>query len=121
MAVKYKILCEEEGYVYPHYWEYCVGSCHAATVLREDVREHIRKAHRDCGFTHLRFHGLFDDDMSVVFRPMMGFGEPVISFYNIDSIFDFLLDTGMKPLWNLGLCRHPLPVGHRLVFITKGM
>ena len=54
---------------YPHYWELCVGSCHAATVLREDVREHIRAAHRDCGFQYLRFHGLFDDDMSVMKKP----------------------------------------------------
>lgn len=120
MAVTYKINCEEAGYAYPHYWEYCVGSCHAATVLREDVREQIRKAHKDCGFTHLRFHGLFDDDMSVVFSPMMGFGEPVISFYNIDNIFDFLLETGMKPFVELGFMPTSLASGTQICFHYKG-
>ncbi len=66
MAIEYRIDLTKEGRSYPHYWEMCVGSCHAATVLREDVREHIRNAHRDCGFQYLRFHGLLDDDMSVV-------------------------------------------------------
>lgn len=120
MAVAYKIDCEEAGYAYPHYWEYCVGSCHAATVLREDVREQIRKAHKDCGFTHLRFHGLFNDDMSVVFNPTMGFGEPIISFYNIDSIFDFLLETGMKPFVEIGFMPSLLASGTQTCFHYKG-
>lgn len=118
--VRYRIDCDETGYAYPHYWEYCVGSCHAATVLREDVREQIRKAHRDCGFTHLRFHGLFNDDMSVVFSPMGGMGEPMISFYNIDSIFDFLLETGMKPFLELGFMPTPFASGSQTCFHYRG-
>lgn len=104
---------------YPHYWELCVGSCHAATVLREDVREHIRAAHRDCGFQYLRFHGLFDDDMSVVIEPMMPWGEPEISFYNVDSIFDFLLDTGMKPFVELGFMPEAFASGTQTLFHYK--
>lgn len=57
MAVKYEIDLNETGREFPHYWELCVGSCHAATVLREDVRRQIRKAHEECGFQYLRFHG----------------------------------------------------------------
>lgn len=86
---------------FPHYWEKCIGSCHAATVLREDVRNHIRKAHKECGFQYLRFHGLFDDDMSVVIGGMLP-GEYTISFYNINCIFDFLLSIGMKPFVEIG-------------------
>jgi xylan 1,4-beta-xylosidase len=25
---------------FPHYWEECVGSCHAYTALRADYQEH---------------------------------------------------------------------------------
>lgn len=116
---QYKIVCEEAGRDYPHYWEYCVGSCHAATLLREDVRNQIRKAHKDCGFTHVRCHGLFDDDMSVVFNPMMGVGEPIISFYNIDSIFDFLLETGMRPFVELGFMPTAFASGKQICFHYK--
>jgi len=34
----------------PHHWELCVGSCHAATALREGYREQLRKCHRGLGF-----------------------------------------------------------------------
>lgn len=70
MAVEYKLHLTDEGREYPHYWELCIGSCHEATVLREDVREHIKRAHKECGFQYLRFHGIFDDDMSVVLKDM---------------------------------------------------
>lgn len=103
MSAKYTINLNEEGREFPHYWELSVGSCHAATMLRADVQEHIKKAHRDIGFQYLRFHGLLDDDMSVVIPPMMpGIGEDQISFFNIDRIFDFLLSIGMKPFVELG-------------------
>ena len=92
MAISYAINLEEEGRDFPHYWELSVGSCHAATILRADVQEQIKKAHKDIGFQYLRFHGLLDDDMSVVMPPMIpGTGETQISFFNIDSISDFLL------------------------------
>lgn len=117
--IEYTVFCEEQGRPYPHYWELCIGSCHAATVLREDVRNHIRNAHRDCGFRYLRFHGLFDDDMSVVIKPMFG-GEEIISFYNIDSIFDFLLDTGMKPFVELGFMPEALASGSQTCMHYKG-
>lgn len=119
MSIIYRVNCEETGRDYPHYWEYCVGSCHAATLLREDVRNHIRNAHRDCGFTHLRCHGLFDDDMSVVFSPMNGPGPKTVSFYNIDCIYDFLLDTGMKPFVEIGFMPTPFASGTQLCFNYK--
>lgn len=119
MAVRYSVNLREEGRKFPHYWELCVGSCHAATVLREDVRQQIREAHEKCGFQYLRFHGLFDDDMSVVIAPM-GMGEPEISFYNVDCIFDFLLETGMKPFVEIGFMPEILASGKQTCFHYKG-
>lgn len=120
MSITYKINCEETGRPYPHYWEYCVRSCHAATLLREDVRNHIRHAHKDCGFTHVRCHGLFDDDMSVVITPMNAPAPRSISFYNIDCIYDFLLETGMKPFVEIGFMPTPLASGTQVCFNYRG-
>lgn len=117
MPVSYSLDLKATGVPYPHYWEFCVGSCHASTILREDVREQIRKAHAECGFRYLRFHGLLNDDMSVYFTPM--FGEPIISFYNIDSIFDFLLSIGMKPFIELGFMPSALASGGQTCFHYK--
>ncbi len=120
MAIQYGIHLKDEGRPYPHYWELCVGSCHAATILRADVQEHIRKAHREIGFKYLRFHGLLDDDMSVVIKGMFPGTPTQISFFNIDRIFDFLLDTGMKPFVELGFMPEAYASTSQTTFHYKG-
>ncbi len=120
MSVKYFVDAGKEGRNYPHYWEKCVGSCHAATLLREDVRKQIRRAHEEIGFEYIRFHGLLNDDMSVVIAPMMPFEEPQISFFNIDCVFDFLLEIGMKPFVELGFMPEAYASGASTCFHYKG-
>ena len=120
MPVQYAVNLNDEGRAYPHYWELCVGSCHAATILRADVQAQIRRAHREIGFKYLRFHGLLDDDMSVVITPMVPFAAPQISFFNIDTIFDFLLDAGMKPFVELGFMPEAYASTEQTTFHYKG-
>ena len=50
MSIQYSVDLKAPARPYPHYWEFCVGSCHAATLLRKDVQDHIRKAHNEIGF-----------------------------------------------------------------------
>jgi xylan 1,4-beta-xylosidase len=102
-----------------HYWELCVGSGHATTALREDYRRQLVRCHNELGFQYVRFHGLFDDDMSVFYTPMMG-TEPVLSFTNVDSIFDFLLSIGMKPFVELGFMPECLSSKNTTIFHYKG-
>lgn len=89
-----------------HYWELCVGSCHAVTALREDYRRQLEQCRRESGFCYIRFHGLFDDDMSVLLQGnalMVREAEALpLSFTNSDSIFDYLLSIRMKPFIELG-------------------
>lgn len=121
MAINYSINLLEEGREFPHYWEFSVGSCHASTILRADVQEHIKKAHKDIGFQYLRFHGLLDDDMSVVMPSQIpGMGEDQISFFNIDRIFDFLLEIGMKPFVELGFMPEAYASTTQTTFHYKG-
>ena len=121
MSIQYGINLNEEGREFPHYWELCVGSCHAATILRADVQAQIKKAHEEIGFQYLRFHGLLDDDMSVVIAPMIPGLQPVqISFFNIDRIFDFLLSIGMKPFVELGFMPEAYASTEQTTFHYKG-
>jgi xylan 1,4-beta-xylosidase len=103
------------------YWKKCVGSCHAATALREDWRKQLIQCHEEFGFEYVRFHGLLDDDMSVCLKNEKGVLE--YSFFNVDSIFDFLLDIGMKPFIELSfmptaLASSPKTVMHYRANIT---
>lgn len=101
------------------YWELCVGSCHAATALRADYREMLTRCRRELGFRYLRFHGLFDDDMSVVKKPLFS-DRLVLSFTNIDNIYDFLLSIGMKPFVELGFMPGALASADSTVFHYRG-
>jgi hypothetical protein len=68
-CVNFSIDLRAPTHPFPHYWETCVGSGHAALALREDYRRHLKLAHDELGFKYVRFHGLLTDDMSVVRRP----------------------------------------------------
>lgn len=104
---------------FPHYWEMCVGSCHAATALRADWQQQLERCHKELGFRYVRFHGLFNDDMSVVTRPMLA-SSPVYCFTNIDRIYDFLLSIGMKPFVEIGFMPECMASGNKTIFHYKG-
>jgi xylan 1,4-beta-xylosidase len=100
------------------YWTKCVGSCHAATALREDWRRQLKTCRDEFGFEYVRFHGLLDDDMSVCVRRDDGSIE--FSFFNVDSIFEFLLEIGMKPFIELSFMPSALASGPKTVFHYRG-
>jgi xylan 1,4-beta-xylosidase len=103
-----------------HYWELCVGSCHAATALRADWQEQMTRCHRELGFRYVRFHGLFNDDMNVVQQPVPVPGVPLrLCFTYIDVIFDFLLSINMKPFVELGFMPEALASGKKTLFHYK--
>lgn len=119
----FKINCKDPGTKLEHYWEKCVGSCRAYTALRADYREQLIKAHRELGFQYVRFHGLLNDDMSVCLpetKFMQPTGKLIYNFFNIDSIFDFLLSIGMKPFLELGFMPSAIASGDRTCFHYKG-
>lgn len=105
------------------YWNMCVGSCHGTTALREDYHQQLERCQRELGFRYVRFHGLFDDDMSVLTKPMMRGAdgeEYVVSFTNVNSIFDFLLSINMKPFIELGFMPECLKSKDTTIFHYKG-
>lgn len=103
---------------FDHYWEMCVGSCHAATALRADWQQQMTRCHRELGFRYVRFHGLFDDDMSVAVRPLLA-TKPVYCFTNIDRIYDFLLSIRMKPFVELSFMPECFSSGGKTLFHYK--
>jgi xylan 1,4-beta-xylosidase len=117
MPVDFAIDVRSAGKPFLHYWEHCVGSCHAVMGLRQDWREQLEKCHRELGFQYVRFHGLLDDAMSVCKKNADG--SLRYSFFNIDSIFDFLLKIGMKPFIELGFMPEALASGTVTCFHYK--
>lgn len=117
--IKYQLDLDDATQPLYKNWEFCVGSCHAVTALRTDWQQMLRRCRNEIGFRYVRFHGIFDDDMSVARRPMFS-DEILLSFSNIDKIFDFLLSIEMKPFVELGFMPSCLASGSQTVFHYKG-
>src|SRR5690606_15387164 len=93
----------------PHVWSRCVGAGRANEALRADWRQHFTEAVSTLGFRSIRFHGLFHDDMFVYresygggFGPNSPLPAPVHTFSYVDKVFDFLVDSGVRPFVELG-------------------
>lgn len=100
-----------------HFWEHTVGSSHATMALREDWRRQLSKCKRELGFNHVRFHGLLSDDMGTLINQN---NTLIYSFYNADSICDFLLSIGMRPFIELSFMPNAISSGSDTVFKYKG-
>eukprot|EP01083_Nonionella_stella_P072022 193908_1 len=74
-----------------YYWDKCVGSGHAALMLRKDWRTYMKQGVDTIGFKYVRAHGILDDDVGAV----NGIND--YSFVNIDKIYSYLLSIKMKP------------------------
>lgn len=115
--MQFDINVNDETIINDDYWRLCVGSCHAATALREDYRNMLKTCKSEIGFKYIRFHGLFHDDMCVIRKSLSG--EFVYSFVNIDNIFDFFLSIGIRPFVELGFTPDCLKSGEEKIFHYK--
>lgn len=92
---------------YEKKWQFCVGHCHAATLLRTDTLKILKRIHDELGIRQVRFHGTFNDDMGVVQNFPQVFGIPVgehiveTNFYRVGVLYDNILALGMKPFVEL--------------------
>jgi len=82
--------------------------------MRADWRQQIGAVAKDLGMQMVRFHGILDDDMSVV----MPNGS--YSFFNVDFTFDYLLSIGIRPIVELSFMPNLLASGNLTVFYYEG-
>jgi len=95
----------------------CVGAGRAAELLRFDAMAHLKRAAAECGFRQVRFHGLLHDDMGV-YRELDG--KPVLGTLYIDTLFDALIDVGIRPFVEFGFMPSELASGPETIFWWKG-
>jgi len=89
-----------KGTPLPHFWEQMFGSGRASLALRDDYRKNLEAVHTATGFGYVRFHGIFDRDVGVVYRDAKG--KIAYNFSYVDQIYDGLLERGVKPFVELG-------------------
>ncbi len=90
-------------------WRPIIGSEHLALLLQgsgpggrpvgEELAESFRIVHRELGVEAVRAHGIFDDALAV-YRD--GGDGPIHDFAQVDAMLDRLLETGLRPIIELG-------------------
>ncbi len=101
-----------------HKFDLCVGAGRANEGLRADWQRQLAEAHELCGFRYIRFHGLLCDDMGV-YR-IDGDGREIYNWQYIDELFDYILETGMRPFVELGFMPEALASGKATIFWWEG-
>ena len=107
----------KKGKPLPHMWSKCIGAGRACEGLRADWQKQLKTAVEECGFEYIRFHGLLAEDM-FVYREESGIEH--YNWYYIDSLYDFLLETGIRPLVEFGFMPSDLASGEGTQFWWKG-
>lgn len=94
---------------------------YARDGLLAPVQEQIRRAQKEIGFTFMRFHGIFDEDMRIYREDEQG--TPQFDFTYVNLLFDFILSQGLTPYIELSfmppaLAREPNRIFDRVSIIS---
>lgn len=96
----------------------CLGAGRANEGLRADWQRQLRQAKEDLGFRYIRMHGLLTDDMGVYSEDRNG--QAVYNWQYIDELYDFLLQTGIRPFVEFGFMPQALASGNKTIFWWRG-
>ena len=110
--------CQHTGAMFHSPLNVCIGGDHAANELHPEVFRQMAIAHRQCGISYIRFHGLLDDDMHVVRRAADG--RMVYNWKKIDRLYSGILHAGLKPLVELSFMPDALASGKATIFYYRG-
>lgn len=86
---------EKNECILHHSWRSLLNIGYARDGLIGTVQHQITRATKEIGFTHLRFHGIFDEDMHIYQESEDG--APWYNFTYADLLFDFILSVGLTP------------------------
>ncbi len=101
--------------------DYCVGTGRLGLALTEEYLKELKFVQDMIGFSYIRGHGLFSDDVSI-YHEYEENGETKVE-YNytyIDRIFDAYLKLGVRPYLELGFMPGQLASGTQTIFYWKG-
>ncbi len=97
---------------------FCVGTGRMGLALQQEYLEQLAYVQREIGFSHIRGHGLFCDDMAIYTETADG--RPSYNFTYLDRVFDSYLALNIRPFLELGFMPEALASGNQTIFYWKG-
>lgn len=99
----------------------CIGTGRMNLALRKEYYDQLEIVQHEIGFSYIRGHGLFCDDMGIYQTyEEAGVERVEYNFTYIDMVFDEYMKLGIKPFVELGFMPEKLASGNQTVFYWKG-
>lgn len=101
--------------------DYCVGTGRTGLALQKEYMEQLRFVQKGIGFSHIRGHGLFSDDMAIYHEyEENGETKAEYNFTYLDLVMDSYMEVGLRPFLELGFMPEKLASGEQTIFYWKG-
>jgi len=101
---------------------FCIGTGRMGLALQQEYMDQLKKVQREIGFSHIRGHGLFCDDMAI-YHPYTDEDGVVHECYNftyLDRVMDADLPAGLIPFLELGFMPKKMASGEQTIFYWQG-
>lgn len=102
--------------------DYCVGTGRMGLALQKEYQEQLKLCQDEIGFSHIRGHGLFSDDMAIYQEYKDADGNTCVeyNFTYLDMVMDSYLSMNIRPFLELGFMPAKMASGDQTVFYWKG-
>lgn len=101
--------------------DYCVGTGRMGLALTKEYMDQLKLVQDEIGFSFIRGHGLFSDDMAIYHEyEENGVTKVEYNYTYLDRVFDQYLEVGIRPYLELGFMPDKLASGKQTIFYWKG-
>ncbi len=118
MTEKRVVLDQNAEVAFSNHVDYCVGTGRMGLALHQEYQEQLEMVQEYIGFSHIRGHGLFCDDMAIYQEGEDGSAE--YNYTYLDRVMDSYRRLGLKPFLELGFMPGKLASGSQTIFYWKG-
>ncbi|MBH1940694.1 xylan 1,4-beta-xylosidase [Mobilitalea sibirica] len=100
---------------------FCIGTGRMGLALQKAYHDQLKMVQDEIGFSHIRGHGLFCDDMAIYQQyEENGVVKTEYNFTYLDMVIDDYISLGLKPFVELGFMPHKMASDTQTVFYWKG-
>ena len=101
---------------------FCVGTGRMGLAMQKEYQDQLAMVQSLCGFSHIRGHGLFCDDMAIYqpYTDKEGVRHDAYCFTYLDRVMDSYLAQGIRPFLELGFMPDQMASGTQTIFYWKG-
>ncbi|MDR0948989.1 MAG: xylan 1,4-beta-xylosidase [Lachnospiraceae bacterium] len=102
--------------------DYCVGTGRMGLALQKEYQEQLALVQKEIGFSYIRGHGLFNEDMAIYqeYKDPSGNLIPEYNFTYLDLVMDSYLELNIRPFLELGFMPKKMASGEQAIFYWRG-